>query len=75
MEEIKEAQIENSILVCKGCGETKTRIMDGRYANKKDVRWVDPETKKQWSGHKCPQCHRSEVAQRKRNKSRSQPNG
>lgn len=75
MEEIKEALIESSILVCKGCNETKTRIMDGRYANKKDVRWVDPESKKQWSGHTCPVCHARNVAQRKRNKSRLVSNG
>lgn len=75
MEEIKEALIESSILVCKGCGETKTRIMDGRYANRKDVRWVDPESKRQWSGHTCPDCHARNVAQRKRNKSRLVSNG
>ena len=66
MEQNNKPIEEFSILVCKGCNETKKRVMDGRYNNKKDVRWVDPETRKQWSGHKCPVCHAAAVAQRKR---------
>jgi Zn finger protein HypA/HybF involved in hydrogenase expression len=62
---------EFSIIKCKGCGQTKKRVMDGRYANTKDIRWIDPETKKQFSGHKCPTCHADDVAKRKRNRTRS----
>ena len=66
MEEIKEVQIEWSIVQCKHCGETKKRVMDGRYPNKKDQRWVNPETGKQWSGKVCAECVVEKARQRKR---------
>lgn len=58
--------IEKSILVCKCCGVTKIRILDGRFPNKKDQRWIDPDTKRQWSGKVCSECHRENCAKRKR---------
>ena len=60
---------EYSILCCKHCGITKKRVMDGRYPNSKDVRWINPETKKQWSGKVCAECVVEKARLRKRAKS------
>lgn len=68
--ETKEPAVEYSIIVCKGCNQTKKRVMDGRFNNKKDVRWRD-ENGGMFNGANCPDCHRAKVAQRKRNKSRT----
>ena len=57
---------ETSIIVCKHCGETKTRVLDGRFPNKKDQKWINPDTGKQWSGHTCDLCHKENCARRKR---------
>jgi hypothetical protein len=62
--------VEKSIIKCSCCGETKVRVLDGRFPNKKDQKWVDPETRKQWSGHTCSECHRENCARRKRNNSK-----
>lgn len=70
MEQLKDLPIEKSIVQCKHCGETKERVMDGRFPTKKEIRWVDPITGKLWSGNCCDVCHREKCAQRKRNKSR-----
>lgn len=56
---------EFSIIVCKQCGETKKRINAGKYANGKDIRWVD-ETGKQFNGLTCPSCHKNKVKNKKR---------
>lgn len=63
--------IESSIVQCRECGETKTRIMDGRYPNKKDTKWIDPISKKQWSGHLCSVCVVELARKRKQAKTRS----
>jgi hypothetical protein len=67
--ETNEAQPEYSILTCKGCGETKKRVMDGRFNNLKDIRWRG-ECGGMWNGKLCPQCNRERVARNKRNKKR-----
>lgn len=56
---------EKSIINCKHCGQTKTRILAGTYPNRKDKKWVD-ENGNEFNGRTCPDCHRSKVAQRKR---------
>ncbi len=47
--------------VCKGCGEEKNRINNGRYPNGKDIRYID-ENGKEWSGKYCPKCHKDNTA-------------
>ncbi len=69
--ETNEALVEFSIVCCKHCGVTKKRVMNGRYPNKKDQRWINPETGKQWSGLVCAECVVEKARQRKRNKSRA----
>lgn len=56
---------EFSIIVCKLCGETKKRYIAGKYPNGKDKKYVD-ENGKEFSGHRCPQCHKEKAAQLKR---------
>lgn len=58
---------ESSKVVCKSCGELKTRYLDGRYPSAKDKKWVD-ENGVQWNGRCCSVCHKAKVAERKRNK-------
>ncbi len=54
-----------SIIVCKGCGESKKRIRSGLYPNGKDVRWLD-ESGGEFNGLRCPKCHKGKVRQTKR---------
>lgn len=49
--------MESNLRKCKVCSEEKMRILNGRYPNKKDRRWVD-SSGKQWSGNICPDCQR-----------------
>ncbi len=56
---------ETSVINCKSCGETKTRILAGKYASGKDKRWVD-ENGKQFCGFLCPDCKRNKVKLEKR---------
>jgi hypothetical protein len=58
---------DSSVIVCKGCGEKKTRYLAGLYPRKKDKKWVD-ENGFQYNGSYCPDCHRKNVAERKRKK-------
>jgi hypothetical protein len=58
---------ESSKIVCRICGVTKTRYLDGRYANKKDKRWVDKDGV-QFNGLMCSTCNRERVAKAKREK-------
>lgn len=48
--------IESNKRVCRVCQQEKLRILDGKYPDEKNKRWVD-ETQRQWSGKKCPDCH------------------
>jgi hypothetical protein len=54
---------EQSVVNCKGCGETKIRFLVGTYPSKKNKKWVD-ENNIEWNGKMCPVCHKSRVAQR-----------
>lgn len=62
---------ETSVIQCKHCNIPQKRLMDGRYGNQKDIRWIDPETGRQWNGHCCPSCHAEKAALRKRNQSKA----
>lgn len=58
---------EISIIKCKICLETKTRILSGKYPDGKNNRWVD-ESGLEFNGKTCPTCHKIKMAERKRNK-------
>lgn len=60
---------DTSIVKCKNCGQTKKRILSGRYPNN-DKRWVD-DSGLEWNGHTCPICHQNKVRQRKQNKKKN----
>ena len=47
--------IEQNKRVCKICGATKDRILDGKF-DKYNKRWKD-NTGLLWNGNTCPQCH------------------
>jgi hypothetical protein len=49
---------ETSEIVCKVCGQNKTRILVGRY--KKDKKWVSPDGG-QFNGKVCDKCHSKAV--------------
>ncbi len=49
-----EIKIETSIVKCKTCNITKTRILVGKYKTGK--KWANAEGK-QWNGHVCPECN------------------
>lgn len=67
---MKKIAQDKSVIICKGCNETKTRYLDGKYPNAKDKKWLD-ENGKQFNGHLCPGCQSRKVAQRKRLKSKN----
>lgn len=51
--------MEKDLRRCRNCNELKIRILDGRYPNKKDKRYVD-ESGRQWSGSVCSVCKRAQ---------------
>lgn len=58
---------ETSTIRCKECGKTCVRLLAGYYENGKDKRWVD-QNGRQFSGHKCPECHAEKQAKNKKKK-------
>jgi len=59
-----ETIVESSIVVCKVCGNKKTRLLKGKFPSK-NKRWID-ENGKQWVGHKCPDCVKEAAKMRMR---------
>jgi NMD protein affecting ribosome stability and mRNA decay len=53
MNEITE---EYSIIECRHCKQEKKRTFAGYYPNKKDKRWIDADTKREFNGRFCPSC-------------------
>lgn len=51
----EEVKAERSLIKCRECGETKVRISDGKYPDKKNTRWVD-EQGRLFNGKLCPSC-------------------
>ena len=47
---------EYSIIQCRHCKEEKKRTLAGYYPNKKDKRWIDAETGREFNGRLCPPC-------------------
>lgn len=47
---------EYSIIQCRHCKEEKKRTFVGYYPNKKDKRWIDAETGREFNGRLCPPC-------------------
>jgi len=69
--DLRDAVVETK--QCKGCGEYKTRILDGKF-NGKDKRWRDINNLL-WNGLRCPQCHKKKMAKSisdKRSKEKSE---
>ena len=58
---------EKDLRHCKLCRDLKQRILDGKYPNAKDKKFVD-EHGKQWSGNACPKCHAERTAVNTRNR-------
>ncbi len=55
---------ETSVVVCKVCNETKTRIQDGMFDHK-NKRWRS-EDGLLWNGRKCGECVQKIQAEYKR---------
>jgi len=47
---------ESNLRKCKKCQALKLRILDGKYYNGRDKRWLDEEGKI-WNGSTCPPCN------------------
>jgi hypothetical protein len=47
---------ESNLRKCKKCQVLKIRILDGKYDNGRDKRWLDDEGKI-WNGSLCPLCN------------------
>lgn len=55
--------MEKNKTTCRNCRQAVWRILDGKFENQKDKRWIG-EDGKQWSGLVCPTCHTELTRQR-----------
>lgn len=58
--------IEYSIIECKHCKQEVKRTFAGFYPNKKDKRWVDETTGREFNGRLCPPCDSEKKARNQR---------
>lgn len=58
-----EVKAERSLIKCKNCGQTKVRILSGKFPDGKNNRWVD-ENGKLFNGKCCPACATEKAKQK-----------
>jgi NMD protein affecting ribosome stability and mRNA decay len=63
---MKKITEEFSVIECRHCKQEKKRTFVGYYPNKKDKRWVDQETGREFNGRFCPSCDSERKARNQR---------
>jgi NMD protein affecting ribosome stability and mRNA decay len=58
--------VEYSIIECKHCKKEVKRTFNGFYPNKKDKRWIDADTGREFNGRMCPPCDSERKARNQR---------
>lgn len=51
---------ESNIRMCKVCSQPKQRILDGKYPDGKNKKYVD-ENGLKWNGSCCPNCQKAKA--------------
>lgn len=67
---MKKITEEYSIFKCRHCKEEVKRTFAGFYPNKKDKRWIDAATGREFNGRLCPSCDSEKKSRNNRLKRR-----